>query len=58
MSDPEKIKVVCPKCNGKGTILVYVGCDCTRLTPYDTETCPMCDGKRSIMATPVKEATT
>lgn len=45
-----EVKVVCPRCRGKGTVPEYVGCNCVRDNPYDKVKCPECQGKRWIMA--------
>jgi len=42
--------VECPKCNGKGTTLKYVGCCCTRDEPYDRVVCTECKGGGQVVA--------
>jgi hypothetical protein len=49
------VRVVCPTCNGKRTVLQYIGCDCTHFEPYTRVKCQYCNGKGEIFAELVEE---
>lgn len=53
-----KVNIVCPECHGLGYRRAYVGCDCTRLEPYDKIVCARCHGKGTVIANALGPITT